>query len=191
MWPNGGGEWSRVHVVDSDGANLRVLFPTHEGSAGPAWAPDASRIAFVGRFDGMPEVYVGDIQGEDTQLVGHRVDERFKAGLPSSAPSWSPDGTRIAFTANKHNNWESARYIWTMKPDGSDMRELVTHESQNDWPAYSPDGSTIAFASDRNGRFEIYTIRTDGSRLRRLTDTGDDQRPRWSPDGKQIVFYRG
>ncbi|MEO2002728.1 MAG: hypothetical protein ABGY41_01350, partial [Candidatus Poribacteria bacterium] len=61
----------------------------------------------------------------------------------------------------------------------------------NAWPAYSPDGSTIAFTSDRNGRDEIYTIRTDGSRLRRLTDTGDDQRPRWSPDGQQIVFYRG
>jgi Tol biopolymer transport system component len=129
MWPNDG-DWSRVHVMDSDGSDLRVLFPEHEGSWAPAWAPDGSRIAFVGWLGGMTEVYVGDTQGGGTKLVGHRVDERFKAGLPSSAPSWSPDGTRIAFTAFKHNNGQSARYIWAMDPDGSDMQELVTHESQ-------------------------------------------------------------
>ncbi|MEO2002729.1 MAG: hypothetical protein ABGY41_01355 [Candidatus Poribacteria bacterium] len=189
MWSEGGG-WSRVRVMDSDGGNLRLLSPNPGGSWAPTWAPDGLRVAFSERFDGMGEVFVGDTRGGNPQLVGLRIDG-FNASLPSAGPTWSPDGTRIAFTAYKHNNEQSARYIWTMKPDGSDKQALVTHESLNISPAYSPDGSTIAFASDRDGPSEIYTIRADGTGLRRITATEDAHRPRWSPDGTQIVFQRG
>jgi Tol biopolymer transport system component len=53
----------------------------------------------------------------------------------------------------------------------------------------APPLQSIVFQSDRDGNFEIYSMRSDGLDVRRLTSNpGDDVQPRWSPDGTQIVF---
>jgi TolB protein len=58
-------------------------------------------------------------------------------------------------------------------------------------PAWSPDGTEIAFASRRDGKYHIYVMSADGTRVRRLTSSAkDDNRPGWSPDGVRIVFSR-
>ncbi len=178
-----------LHVTDTHGGEFRNIAPELPWSGSPTWAPDASKVAFYGDFQGIGNIHVAHLRTGEVVAVTNRVDP---AGgwRPSTNPSWSPDGRRIAFCAYKHNNWQAPRYIWTMSPDGSDMRALVTHESQNDYPAYSRDGSKIAFVSDRHGQPDIYTIRADGSRLRRVTHEGLNHRPRWSPDGTRIVFYR-
>lgn len=58
-------------------------------------------------------------------------------------------------------------------------------------PHWSSDGKRIVFESTRDGRSAIYTIRADGSELRKLTAGEDDGQPRWSSDGTKIVFYSG
>jgi dipeptidyl aminopeptidase/acylaminoacyl peptidase len=56
-------------------------------------------------------------------------------------------------------------------------------------PSWSPDGRTIAFESNRDGEAAVYTIRPDGSGLRRLTPSGTlGEQPNWSADGRRIVF---
>lgn len=55
-------------------------------------------------------------------------------------------------------------------------------------PVISPDGKRIVFEADKTGKFAIYTIRTDGTDLQKLTDDNGGSQARWSPDGKQIVF---
>ncbi|HYP00266.1 MAG TPA: tetratricopeptide repeat protein, partial [Pyrinomonadaceae bacterium] len=66
----------------------------------------------------------------------------------------------------------------------------LTTEIAHDWhPDYSPDGTRIAFASNRDGSTEIYTMRADGSDVRRLTyNTTEDDCPTWSHDGTKIAF---
>lgn len=57
-------------------------------------------------------------------------------------------------------------------------------------PHWSSDGKKIVFESTKDGKSAIYTIRSDGSNLRKLTDAdAENGQPRWSRDGKQIVFY--
>ncbi|NIO71648.1 MAG: hypothetical protein GTN71_22110, partial [Anaerolineae bacterium] len=72
---------------------------------------------------------------------------------------------RIAFSAYRHHNWD----IYTVNPDGSDLRR-VTHDPAPDRsPAWSPDGTQIAFASRRDHNWDIYVVDANGGEPRRLT----------------------
>ncbi|MDA3832209.1 MAG: hypothetical protein PF495_02315 [Spirochaetales bacterium] len=67
---------------------------------------------------------------------------------------------------------------------------LITNDSADDVePSWSPDGEKIAFASNRNGKFDIFTMNSDGSNLVRLTISGNNRYPTWSNDGSNIAFY--
>lgn len=71
--------------------------------------------------------------------------------------------------------------------DGCDVSDPLMPQCTQEQE--TPPIETVLFSSDRDGNFEIYSMRTDGTELRRLTNSpGIDQAPRWSPDGSQVVF---
>ena len=94
--------------------------------------------------------------------------------------------SRIVFSSDRDGDFE----IYSMYPDGSDLKRLTSNSGYDDLPAWSPNGKKIAFVSDRHGSPEIYAMNADGSRPRRLTeDNGPDNvLPAWSPDGNKIAF---
>jgi TolB protein len=72
------------------------------------------------------------------------------------------------------------------------ITNLTQGPGNDNFPAWSPKGDRIAFVSDRDGDYEIYSIRPDGTDLRRLTRTpGLDAHLAWSPDGQWIAFASG
>ncbi len=101
-------------------------------------------------------------------------------------PAWSPDGSKIAFTSDRHGN---RRQIYVMNSDGSEKNRLTYNPIGDAFPAWSPDGKKIAFASGRGPNFEIYVMNSDGSKQTRLTNNpADDWFPAWSPNSKKIAF---
>jgi Tol biopolymer transport system component len=109
------------------------------------------------------------------------------SGIPTgdSAPSWSPDGARIAFQSKIGSNIE----IYVMDADGSNQTQLTDNPADDEMPSWSPDSSRIIFTSNRDGNRELYVMNADGSDLRRLTNhPANDWEPSWSPDGKKIAF---
>ena len=143
-----------VYIVDLDGKNLRRL--TSSGAAyAPTWSPDGRRIAYLG--------VVGATDTSDASYRLHVVNADGSGDhtlLAASRATWAPGGHAL---------------IWP--------------------PTWSPDGSRIAFSRATRSRatdppwtaFEIHVINPDGTGLRRLTLTTDSFSPAWSPDGKQIV----
>jgi Tol biopolymer transport system component len=198
-----------LHVMNVDGSGSVPV--TDYVASGlvlldkPAWSPDGRRFAAALNprieefgtcvrdwyWDGFDrkncDVAVYTVNSNGTGLA------RLVAGFE---PAWSPRGNRIAFSAYDGDDTE----IYTMKPDGSDIRALTNNAFRDEEPAWSPDGRRIAFTSDRDGApagfggscctagpGEIYTMRSDGSDVRRL-NASPAWAPAWSPDGTKIAF---
>jgi Tol biopolymer transport system component len=178
------GNWE-IYVMNVDGNDQRNLTNTSTNDTGPAWSPDGSQIAFMSgcqlrSWD--PEstcgIYVMNADGSDPRNLTNNSAEDL-------SPTWSPDGSQIAFASDRDGNSE----IYVMNADGSDPRNL-TNNSAGDWtPVWSPDGSQIAFASQRDGNWDIYVMNADGSDPRALTTLRTwDYLGAWSPDGSQIAY---
>ena len=101
------------------------------------------------------------------------------------APSYSPNGAKIAFSTNRDGNSE----IYVMNADGSSPVRLTNNSASDISPNYSYDGASIVFVSDRDGNQEIYKMNADGTNQVRLTTDAQNQHvPAFSPDGQKIIF---
>lgn len=178
---------SRLALIRGDGTGLRLLPRLTEADQTPVWSPDGRRLAFIGNRRCFGCIWLYTVHRDGTAL--HRV-ARHRAGWPA----WSSTG-RIAFVNDDDVFGRRIGLrdgIYSIDPDGSRLRQMFSRRwgalQQLDW---APDGSRIAFSSRNN----VFTMRADGRRLRRLTGPREPRgqgstAPAWSPDGKHIAFIR-
>lgn len=107
---------------------------------------------------------------------------------PGTGEGPEPEGTIVFLTFR-----DGDREIYSIRVDGSDVKNLTNDPGIDENPDVSPDGKQIVWTSDRDGpQLHLYVMGIDGSNVRQLTfDPGGDNSPRWSPDGKKIAFTRG
>lgn len=97
------------------------------------------------------------------------------------ALAWSPDGSKLAFTAQG---------IWAMNADGTHLTRLAGAVWESYSLTWSPDGRKIAFTSSRGGDSDIWVMNANGTSKHRLLRTPDlsEHQVDWSPDGRRIAF---
>jgi TolB protein len=190
-----------IWTVRADGSGQRALSRACPAKVGIASCPDDDGAVFSP--DGRRLVFnrgpysIGGVVVSDAQLRHARAFPAPPTMPDLGAFSWSPDGRRIAFEARSNSN--SA--IFVVNADGSGRHRLTPWRLEaygGDRIDWSPDGTRILFhsiTSDYQGAIprdgDLYTIRPDGTDLRRLTHlppgTGI-QLGSYSPDGQWIVF---
>lgn len=174
-----------IWSMNADGSAQRNLTGTPDNQEfDPAFSPKSDRIAYTRTGCQVPNgggtcVYAMNPDGSGQADLGA---EDLVPGCPENAPrdfttsargpSWSPDGTKIAFSGPTNCPHTLGVDIWLMNADGSGKMNLVGDEGTNEVrPAFSPDGQEIVFQSDRDSNWpELYTMSSlDGSAMRRLT----------------------
>lgn len=168
-------EWW-LATVGKAGLTRQLLIPAQAGASGVSWAPDGKHIAYVAAWLGKPQLWVMDL----AEGVGKPITS---GSIAPRAPQWSPDGTRIAFTARVEAPMPKIAGM-PDKPAGAtwapDPRVI------SDFRYRTNDGGYI-----RAGADQLFVVSAAGSAPTQLTKGDSDQiegSAEWAPDGQSLVY---
>jgi Tol biopolymer transport system component len=177
-----------VFIVPSSGGSPRRVIDDQYFASDPDFSPDGKTLLYSSDRLGTADLWVRDLaSGKDTVLTS----------LPGAqtAPRWSPDGRKVAYT--DHDG-----ALWTLEVASGNVQQLTPALFMPGRPSWSPDGNVIALAAVkpfskryREGTSQILTVDLRTAELRyaepmpfRSLATRGDDGPLWSPDGKYLAF---
>src|SRR6266446_8431862 len=137
-----------------------------------------TKIAFKGDAGSSSEIYLADFDGHNAQAVT-------KDNTIVAAPCWVPGRQALYYTSYKLNHAD----IFYHDLSTGARRAFARYGGSNISPAVSPDGSKVAMILSKDGWTDLYVCDADGSGLRRLTRSPQDESsPCWSPNGQWICY---
>src|SRR3954447_9152039 len=193
-------ETSRIGVIAADGSepqatplvDMQGPAAPIKGVGQPAWSADGKTIAFRGLANGTPTLYTVPASGGTPAAITLPASYR-----DPSAPTYSPDGRLLAFSALDENG---DRRVYVKNLESGNITQLTSGGARQELPAFSPDSNAVAYlntplAPGGGVGFPELAVRSlAGGAPDVLWSNQVEQgryaygRPAYSPDGKHIVF---
>ena len=163
-------------AMDFDGRNPRQITTHKSISINPTGRK--GRIAYTSYVKTFPRLWTMDKDGNEKKEIATGVEL-------NASPSFSPDGSLIAFAGSASGNSD----IYVVNSAGGGLKRLTTTRALEASPDWSPTGRQILYTSDIGGTPQIYVMDAEGVNPRRLTYAGNwNDEGTWSPDSSRIAF---
>ncbi len=189
----------QLYLMNADGSNQRRLTNSPDIDYLPDFSPDGKRVVFMSRKErasAIHDIFAIRIDGtERTRLTDAATNEM--------SPLWSPDGKRILFERNivpKPTYREMSRdevlgmrrsqELFIMNSDGSGIARLTENDVAESGARWARNGKRIYFVSERDGATNVYSMKPDGSDVRKVADGKIVSNPNVSHDGKRFVYSK-
>jgi TolB protein len=176
-----------IWTMKADGSEQVALTSDPEPDYLPSWSPDGKTILFTswrkepGETQRAPHIYAMAADGKHQRRL-------VKESLNTSAgATWSPDGKHIVY----ERKGEKGADLYIADADGKHERRITNDQEKNIYngsPTFAPDGKSIAFYSDDEKSAALMVIGVDGHDRRTVLAAGKNWYPRWSPDGRWLVY---
>jgi TolB protein len=169
-----------IFMQEKNSSNLpqQIFTAKAAANASPVFSPDGKRIAFVSNKDGSPRIYVMNIPKPGTKLQNVTLSLISKRCRENSAPSWSPDGKKLAYCSKTAGN----RQLWVYDFETKTEYPLTTGPSDKENPSWAPNSLHLLFnATDAQGT-ELYLMNLNQTKAVKITSgPGKKQYPSWEP----------
>jgi TolB protein len=164
---------AQLYMANTDGSGFRRLSSSGAIDTEPKINPKTGTdIVFTsGRGGGNPQIYLMSQGGDAERLTDGSGD--------AVNPSWSPDGTKIAFSWTR--GFEPGNFnVFIMDVASRNLVQLTNNEGRNENPTWAPDGVHLIYANKRGANSQLWTMLADGTRKKQITTTGSNEKPVWT-----------
>jgi tricorn protease len=170
-----------IFTIATEHGDVSRVTHSYSRETEPTWSPDGKWIAYVSDEGGRDSVWVADPDGSNAKRLTDTDNEKLNVG-------WMPDSKAVYFTSSDHG-------LYVVDAGGGQPRKIASNDAGNILgPHVSPDGKWFAYAKqDRDLRTHVHIASAQGGEEHRLNDDllFSTLAPRWTPDGKKLIFLGG
>ena len=170
-----------IFTIAAEHGDATRVTHSYSRETDPMWSPDGKWIAYLSDQGGHDSVWVADAEGNNAKKLTDTDNEKLSVG-------WMPDSKAVYFTSSDHG-------LYVVDAGGGQTRKIAANDAGNILGAeVSPDGKWFAYAKqDHDLRAHVFIVSAQGGEEHRLNDDllFSTLAPRWTPDGKKLIFLGG